>query len=45
MNTEDNFTIYEGNIPFVNSKYTRLIITDTTNSENQSDCYYRYIKN
>jgi hypothetical protein len=41
---EDIFDIIKGNIPFVNSKYTQLMITDTTNSERLNDYYYRYIK-
>ena len=41
---EDMFDIINGNIPFVNSKHTQLMITDTTNSEKLIDDYYRYIK-
>lgn len=41
---EDFFDCVELNIPFVNSKHARLVITDTGNSLNQEARYYRYIK-
>lgn len=44
LQSEDDFDVFEGNLPFVNSKYASLIITDTPNSETQEDSYYRYIK-
>lgn len=44
LTAKDDFEIVECNIPFINSKYATLNVTDTPNSENQEDCYYRYIK-
>lgn len=44
LETEEEFDIFEAEIPFAKGKYSKLVIVDTPNSETQSNYYYRYIK-